>query len=147
MRAGRWIVRFLVAVAIVAGLCSGNAQAAGKKEFAGVGLQVVPTSTGELAVLAVIGDSPAEKAGIKPGDLIIAVDGYPLRGSDFTEVVQERLWGPVGSASTLTFLRPGTAGVLREDVQRIPLQGVSPAQVPGVRMLAPGEAVSPRGKN
>ena len=45
---------------------------------AGIGLQAVPTQRGEVVVLAVLRGSPAEDAGLKPGDLILQVDGDPF---------------------------------------------------------------------
>ncbi|MDY6847889.1 MAG: PDZ domain-containing protein [Geoalkalibacter sp.] len=117
---------------------SGFAPAA-EGDFGGVGLQVVPTARGELVVLAVVAGTPAEKQGLEPGDLIIAVDGYPLQGTNFQAVVRELLWGPVGSRAVLSFKRPGVAGVRQVDVVRIALEVDDKQSMPGVRMLLPGE--------
>jgi C-terminal processing protease CtpA/Prc len=75
-----------------------------------VGLQVVPTATGELAVLQVPPGTPAAAAAMKPGDLIVQIDDFPLAGSDFAEVVSQRLWGAQGTQVVIHFLRPGEAG-------------------------------------
>ncbi len=117
---------------------SGSAFAA-EGDFGGVGLQVVPTANGELVVLAVVAGTPAEKQGLEPGDLIIAVDGYALQGTNFQAVVRELLWGPVGSPAMLSFKRPGVAGVRQVDVVRIALEVDEKQPMPGVRMLLPGE--------
>ena len=75
-----------------------------------VGLQIVPTATGELTVLQVPAGTPAAAAAMKPGDLIVQIDAFPLAGSNFAEVVAQRLWGPQGSQVVIHFLRPGEAG-------------------------------------
>jgi C-terminal processing protease CtpA/Prc len=75
-----------------------------------VGLQVVPIATGELVVLQLPDGAPAIRAGLKPGDLIVQIDDFPLSGSDFAEVVSKRLWGVEGSAVVIHYLRPGELG-------------------------------------
>lgn len=89
--------------------------------FGGVGLQVVPTVTGELVILRVVPDTPAGRSGLLPGDLIVQVDDFPLRGSDFAQVVAERLWGPAGSPVLLQVRRPGSAGERRIGLERTAL--------------------------
>lgn len=106
------------------------------KSFGGVGLQVVPTSAGDLVVLNVVEDAPAATAGLLPGDLIVEVDGFFLQGSDFTEVVSRYLWGEVGSSVTLKYLRPGREGLYSVTLRRTPLAPESD-RTPGVRMLTP----------
>ena len=101
-----------------------------KEAFGGVGLQVVPTITGELVVLNVLEDAPAAQKGMQPGDLIFRVDDFMLKGSDFGKVISEHLWGPVGSSVELFYRRPGLAGVSRVVLQRSkidPRLSVTPA--------------------
>ncbi len=119
-------------------LAGGGPAPAAEGDFGGVGLQVVPTARGELVVLAVVAGTPAEEQGLEPGDLIVAVDGYPLQGTNFQAVVRELLWGPVGSRAMLSFKRPGVAGVRQVDVVRIALNVDEKQSTPGVRMLLPG---------
>ena len=102
----------------------------------GVGLQVVPIASGEIVVIAVLAKSPAAKAKILPGDLIIAVDGDSLRGSDFADVTKSRLWGKAGSKVKLTWLRPGVAGKKSALLVRAALKD-EPAQDLEVKMLVP----------
>ncbi len=109
---------------------------AAEKPFGGVGLQVVPTATGELAVLNVIPGSPAERGGLRPGDLIIQVDRLSLRGSDFTEVVSRHLWGEIGQPVTLIFLRPGQKGRRSGTLRRVAMDPEAAAP-PGVEMIQP----------
>lgn len=111
--------------------------AAQERPFGGVGLQVVPVSGGELVVLQIVPSSPAAGSDLRPGDLLIEVDGFGLAGSDFAEVVSRRLWGEVGSSVTLRYLRPGREGQHAVTLRRTPL---SPPDEPpvGVRLLTPG---------
>jgi C-terminal processing protease CtpA/Prc len=89
-----------------------------EQKFGGVGLQVVPTITGELVVLNVLEETPASEKGVLPGDLIFQVDDFPLQGSDFGVVVSEHLWGPVDSQVEIFYRRPGVAGVSRVVLKR-----------------------------
>ena len=110
-------VLLFVGVLIVACLLSSTALAE-DVPFGGVGLQVVPTINGNLVVLNVLENAPADEKGLLPGDLIFQVDDFTLQGSDFGKVVSEHLWGPVGSSVELFYRRPGIAGVNRVVVQR-----------------------------
>lgn len=74
-------------------------------EYEGIGAWV--DTTGEyLTVMSPMPGSPAEKAGLKPGDQIIAVDGEDMTGIDGSLVIRKVL-GPAGSSITLTILREG----------------------------------------
>ncbi|HDR46543.1 MAG TPA: PDZ domain-containing protein [Geoalkalibacter subterraneus] len=129
----------ITGLAFALALTGGGSAQAAEEAFGGVGLQVVPTARGDLVVLAVVDGTPAEKQGLEPGDLIIAVDGNALQGTNFQKVVRDLLWGPVGSRAILSFKRPGVAGVRQVDVVRIALEVDDKQPSPGVRMLLPGE--------
>lgn len=105
--------------------------------FGGIGAKVVPTVTGELVVLGVVAGSPAERGGLRPGDMIIEVDDFALRGSDFHKVVMGKLWGEVGSEVRLRFLRPGKLWRQQVKLKRVELQPGNDDSLPGVRLLAP----------
>ena len=126
---------------LVAGAESQTAPAK-KAVGGGVGLQVVPIASGEIVVIAVLAKSPADKAKLRPGDLIIAVDGTALRGSKFTDVTKTRLWGKAGTKVKLTWQRPGVAGKKSAQLVRAPLKD-EPAQDLEVQMLVPAEASTP----
>ncbi len=111
-------MRSLLFAAFLSAILAMPLRAADDKPFGGVGLQVVPTITGELVVLQVLENAPAAKQGLKPGDLIHRVDNVPLKGSDFGKIIAEHLWGPVGSSVELYYLRPGVAGERRVTLQR-----------------------------
>jgi carboxyl-terminal processing protease len=79
-------------------------------EFSGVGLQVSGQSRG-LRVEAVYDGSPAARAGMRAGDLIVAVAGRSLEGVAQNDAV-DRIKGPPGSDVRLTWRR-GARSVTR----------------------------------
>jgi carboxyl-terminal processing protease len=74
-------------------------------DYEGIGAYV-DNSGSYLKIIAPMSGSPAEKAGLKSGDLIIAVDGKDMTGLDGTVVLQKIL-GPAGSSVRLTIQRTG----------------------------------------
>ncbi len=74
-------------------------------DYEGIGAWV--DTTGEyLVIVSPMPDSPAEKAGLKPGDTIVAVDGEDMTGID-GNLVLRRILGPAGTEVTLTVRREG----------------------------------------
>src|SRR5215210_3063707 len=74
-------------------------------EFEGVGMTVEEDRRG-LRVLNVFNSSPAKRAGIAKGDLIVAVNGRSLAGVN-SEVATGRIKGPAGTSVRLAVLKPG----------------------------------------
>ena len=74
-------------------------------EFGGLGIEVSMES-GLVKVVSPIDDTPAARAGLKPGDLITHLDGQPVQGLTLPEAV-EKMRGPVNSDITLTLRREG----------------------------------------
>jgi carboxyl-terminal processing protease len=75
-------------------------------EFGGLGMQVT-MENGLVKVVSPIDDTPAAKGGMKPNDLIIAIDGKPVTDMTLSEAV-EKLRGPVGTEVKLTVRRKDT---------------------------------------
>lgn len=76
-------------------------------ELTGLGLQIALNSqTGQLEVIAPIAGSPAEKAGIKPRDRIIEIEGMPTDHLTLDEAAA-RMRGPIGTLVTLLIERDG----------------------------------------
>ncbi|OGC38595.1 hypothetical protein A2155_01055 [candidate division WWE3 bacterium RBG_16_52_45] len=73
--------------------------------FAGIGVQIT-FENGQTVVSATEKGGPAETAGIKAGDVLIAVDGQSIEGVPW-EIQKGLLHGPAGSASTITVYRLG----------------------------------------
>ena len=72
-------------------------------EYEGIGAYV-DTTTDYLTVISPIPGSPAEAAGLRSGDAVIALDGKDMTGID-PEVVRKQVLGPAGSVVTLTIKR------------------------------------------
>ena len=74
-------------------------------EFGGLGMQVT-LENGLVKVISPIDDTPAARAGIKPGDLILMINGAPVTEMTLSEAV-EKLRGAVGTSVKLTLRREG----------------------------------------
>jgi carboxyl-terminal processing protease len=94
-------------------------------EFSGVGMTVVERKKG-LEVAGVFKDSPAKRAGIKNGDLIIAVNGRSIAGES-SDVSTARIKGKPGTFVRLTIETPGgkrrTIRVQRQTIKVPVVQG------------------------
>jgi carboxyl-terminal processing protease len=73
--------------------------------YVGIGIQL-EEEAGEVVVAAPIEGSPAERAGIEAGDVLVAVDGESVRGEEVAQVA-EKVRGPEGTRVELTVLRGG----------------------------------------
>lgn len=72
--------------------------------FTGIGAQL-GEEQGLPIIVAPFDGSPAQQAGIKPGDVIVAVNGEEVTGLTLTEIAQ-KVRGPADSQVTLTLFRP-----------------------------------------
>ncbi|HEX2943653.1 MAG TPA: S41 family peptidase [Rhodopila sp.] len=75
-----------------------------KGEFGGLGIEV-SEDKGLIKVVSPIDDTPAARAGIKPGDYITALDGKSVVGLSLNDAV-DRMRGPPNSKIVLTLKRP-----------------------------------------
>lgn len=85
-------------------------------EFGGLGIEVT-MQEGVIRVVSPIDDTPAYKAGIKPGDLVTHIDKKPIIGMTLSEAV-DKMRGPVGSPVELTVRREGLAEPLFLTIKR-----------------------------
>jgi carboxyl-terminal processing protease len=74
-------------------------------QFGGLGIEITQEN-GLIKVVSPIDDTPASQAGLKPGDLIVAIDGESVQGMTLAESV-ERMRGPINSAIKVTIKREG----------------------------------------
>lgn len=74
-------------------------------QFGGLGLEVTQTD-GLLKVITPIDDTPGSRAGIKPGDIIVEIDGHSTEGLGLDDAVT-KMRGPAGTQITLTLKRNG----------------------------------------
>ncbi len=80
-------------------------QASTKGEFGGLGIEV-GMEDGFVKVISPIDDTPAERAGIQAGDLIIRIDGTAVQGMTLGDAVK-KLRGKVGTKIELSVVRKG----------------------------------------
>ena len=90
-------------------------------KYYGVGMQVGPRNN-KVIVIAPFTGAPAYRAGIRPGDVIIAVDGKPTDNMSTSDVA-ELLKGPKNTTVKITVLREGTDkpldfSVVRDEIPR-----------------------------
>ncbi|KHL68073.1 peptidase S41 [Pseudomonas flexibilis] len=74
-------------------------------EFGGLGIEV-GMEDGFIRVVSPIDDTPASRAGIEAGDLIVRIDGQPTKGMSMQEAV-DMMRGKPGSKVELTIVREG----------------------------------------
>ncbi|HEX7644183.1 MAG TPA: S41 family peptidase [Burkholderiaceae bacterium] len=74
--------------------------------FVGLGIEVVGMDDGYVRIISPIEDSPADKAGLKAGDLITHLDGEPVHGMSLDDAVK-RMRGEVDTKIVLTIKREG----------------------------------------
>ena len=67
-------------------------------KFEGIGAYV-GMRDGKVTIIAPIPDSPAEKAGVRPGDVLVGIDGESAEGISVEEAVM-RIRGPAGTPVT-----------------------------------------------
>ena len=94
--------------------------------FVGIGIYMVQdTETNQIMVLAPIKGSPAEKAGIRPGDYIVSVNGETCTAADMTAIAT-KIKGEEGSTVKLQILRGEETldfEITRENVIVNPVEG------------------------
>ena len=84
--------------------------------FGGLGIEVT-MENGFVKVVSPIEDTPAARAGVKPGDLIIRLDDKAVKGLTLTEAVRF-MRGKPGSDITLTIVREGATKPLKITLTR-----------------------------
>ena len=84
--------------------------------FVGIGAKLTPQKQG-AKVAVIFDDGPAEKVGLKVGDIVTGVDGKSVAGTDIDDIVQ-KIRGKEGSIVTLTVVRPGQEKPFKLVVER-----------------------------
>ncbi len=85
-------------------------------KYGGLGIEVQPQN-GLVRVVAPIDDTPAARAGIQSGDLIVKIDDTPVKGLSLNEAVT-RMKGEPGTKVTLTIVRENTPQPLVLELKR-----------------------------
>jgi carboxyl-terminal processing protease len=99
--------------------------------YPGIGIEVVPAD-GAVKVLHPIDGSPAQRAGLKPGDEIVKIDDVDIDGD--LAAATARMRGASGSTVKLTIRRKGAASLLEFTVRRAQVEVSSVTQ----QTLEPG---------
>jgi carboxyl-terminal processing protease len=100
-------------------------------QYSGIGLEVAEQD-GRIVVVSPIEGSPAERAGVRAGDVLLAVDDENLGRGGLDRAV-ERMRGQTGSTVRLAIAREGEAAPLRFELERseVHVRTVSTARLPG----------------
>jgi len=100
-------------------------------EFDGIGAYVTVEDK-QLLIIAPIAESPADKAGIKAGDIILEINGEPVLGMSLAEAII-KIRGPKGTAVRLLVLHEGETEPVEIEIIR------SRIEVPSVRFEMRGD--------
>ena len=97
-----------------------------KGEFGGLGIEVTQQD-GYIKVVSPIDGTPADKAGITTGDLIIKVDGKSVNGLTMDQAV-DLMRGPIGSEVIITVVREGVTepfdvSIIRDTIKVAAVKG------------------------
>lgn len=85
-------------------------------KFGGLGVQV-QKKPGYLKVISPIDDTPASKAGIRPGDMIVRIDGKPVKGMTMTQAVH-RMRGKPDTRVKLVIVRENASKPIEAELKR-----------------------------
>ena len=91
-------------------------QAGTSGEFGGLGIEV-GMEDGFVKVIAPIDDTPAQRAGVEAGDLVIRLDDTPVKGMSLAEAVKV-MRGEPGTDIVLTIVREGVDRPIRITITR-----------------------------
>ncbi|MGH8182932.1 MAG: S41 family peptidase [Rhodanobacteraceae bacterium] len=102
--------------------------------YSGLGIEVAQANH-QLVIIAPLDGGPAKRAGILPGDVIVAINGVPVQPDDIAASIK-KLRGPIGSKIALTVLHPDANKPVKVALvrERIHVGSVT------TRMLEPGYA-------
>jgi carboxyl-terminal processing protease len=89
-------------------------------EYEGIGIWVEHIE-GLLTIVAPIAGSPAARADLRAGDVIVAADGQDLSGFE-TDAAMSVIRGPAGTSVDLTIRRPGAPELIDVTVNREPIE-------------------------
>lgn len=101
-------------------------------EFGGLGIEVT-MEDGFVKVVAPIDDTPAQRAGVQAGDVIVRLDDQPVKGMGLNEAVQT-MRGEPGTEIQLTIVRDGREQPLEVAIERAIIE----VESVNARMLEPG---------
>jgi carboxyl-terminal processing protease len=106
-----------------------------QNKFQGIGAEI-QLKAGHIVVVAPLDGSPAQRAGLKPGDIILKVNGRDVAGWPLDQVVQE-VSGPAGSSVNLTILAPASGKTREVTLTRatVNMHNITWQMLPGTRIV------------
>lgn len=106
-----------------------------KGQFVGVGIEL-QTADNRVTVVAPLDNSPAQEAGVRPGDIIVRVNDKDVEGLS-TEQVAKLVRGPAGTFVRLSILTPSTGLTRALNLKRrnLPIRNVSSQLLPGTKIV------------
>ena len=106
-----------------------------KNRFEGIGAEI-QTKSGHVVIVAPLDNSPALRAGLRPGDIILKVNGESVSGLPLPQAV-ELIRGAPGTSVTLTTMIPATGRT--QDItlvrQAIRINNVTWLRIPGTTIV------------
>lgn len=104
-------------------------------EFSGVGIQITLDDAMQLKVVTPLEGTPAQRAGVRPNDIIRKIDGRDTTGIMLQQAV-DRITGPLGTKVGLGLEREGEDGLIEVELTRakIPVHSIK-----GWKRIGPGE--------
>jgi carboxyl-terminal processing protease len=104
-----------------------------RNKFQGIGAEI-QSKAGHVVIAVPLDGSPAQRAGLKPGDIILQVNGHDITGLPLDQVIGE-ISGPAGTSVTLTVLAAASGRTSQVTLTRatIKLHNVTWQMLPGSR--------------
>jgi carboxyl-terminal processing protease len=104
-------------------------------EFAGIGAEL-RMKNNQAVIVAPMDGTPAQRAGIRPGDIIVRVDGRSVEGLPLPEIVG-KITGPVGTRVTLTLKDPSSGRERTVEITRanIQIRSITWSKLPGTDLV------------
>ncbi|MCG8434355.1 MAG: S41 family peptidase, partial [Gammaproteobacteria bacterium] len=100
-----------------------NVRSSTSGSYNGVGIEVA-IENGFIKVISPIDESPAQKAGIEPGDYVLRIDDTALKGLSMNKVI-DLMRGPVGTTVTVLIQRDGLTEPFSLELERARIQVAS----------------------
>lgn len=94
-----------------------NFMASSGGEFGGIGITVSPTENGYIDIIAPIEDTPAYRAGIKAGDVIVEISGEDIKDWSIDQAVNV-MRGEPGTTIDIGITRSGVNGIINMSIVR-----------------------------
>ena len=106
-----------------------------RSKYQGIGAEV-QLKAGHVVIMVPLDGSPAQRAGLRPGDIILRVNGHEVTGLPLDRVVAD-ISGPAGTSVTLTVLAAASGHTSQVTLTRatINIHSVTWQMLPGTRIV------------